>query len=89
MQTYNPIRGMTVCVSGGEYVERKDAENKIAALEKRVKEVEAENQRLRAALEKEVTFDDAPCEYDNSEAYAWANGYSTAIGVAREALEAK
>ena len=39
MQTYNPIRGMTVCVSGGEYVNRKDAENKIAALRDKLSEM--------------------------------------------------
>ena len=39
MQTYNSIRGMTVCVSGGEYVNRKDAENKIAALRDKLSEM--------------------------------------------------
>ena len=40
MQTYTPIRGMIVCVSGGEYVRREDAEKKIAALKKTIRSID-------------------------------------------------
>ena len=40
MQTYNPIRGMTPCISGGEYVRREEAEKKIAALKKLIRSID-------------------------------------------------
>lgn len=52
MQTYSPIRGMTVCVSGGEYVKREDADAEIAELKERARELEADNKCLKEALEK-------------------------------------
>lgn len=58
MQTYNSIRGMTVCVSGGEYVNRKDAENKIAALKSALQNqmfCVGELKGYNAALREELT----------------------------------
>lgn len=40
MQTYNPIRGMAVCVSGGEYVRRSEAERKISNFQQRIQELD-------------------------------------------------
>lgn len=65
MQTCNLIRGMTVCVSGGKYVDRKDAENKIAAwfeqMENRERKIE-EQEKMIAAFMKKTDADQVESE---------------------------
>lgn len=72
MQTYSPIRGMTVCVSGGEYVKREDADTEIAALKKLVSvfnQRDGDKDAEIAALKKEIS--DLKFYLDQIPAHNW------------------